>query len=184
MYSLSLMATTLKATWMWSGGWAGMLPLLVQPGWVLAPVLWLPECSGLVFHSVCSAVAQVSAKEVEFKTVYKRHALKEAVIEEVYPPSITVKAIHREIPRHLRCPRFIHLHVSGAKSGCLTFPVEVSEEKECECVRLVRGTWSYEVGTCNFQDVCMLPIYVCWSSFHVVRMLCIVQEVHGVCQCH
>ena len=103
------------------------------------PVLWLPECSGLVLHSVCSAVVQVSAKEVEYKTVYKRRALKEAVIEEVYPPSITVKDVHSEIQRHLRCPRLIHLHASGTKSGRLTFPVEVSEEKECEFVRLVCG---------------------------------------------
>ena len=137
MYSLSLMATALQATWMWSGGGAGTLPLWVQPGWVLAPVLWLSECSGLVFHSVCSAVVQVSTKEVEFKTVYKRRALKEALLEEVYPPSITLKAVHSKMPEHLRCPRLIHLHVSGTKSGRLTFPVEVSEEKECECVPCV-----------------------------------------------
>ena len=104
-----------------------------------------------MLHSlcVCSAVAQVSAKEVEFKTVYKRHrALKEAVIEEVYPPSITVKAVHNEIPRRLRHPRLrhsrlIHLHISGTQSGCLTFPVEVSEEKEREFLSLVCGTWLY-----------------------------------------
>ena len=92
---------------------------------------------------VCSAVAQVSTKEVEFKTVYKRRALKEALVEEVYPPSITLKALHSKMPEHLRCPRLIHLHVSGTKSGCLTFPVEVSEEKECECEPCVWYTWSY-----------------------------------------
>ena len=82
-------------------------------------------------------MAQVSTKEVEYKTVYQCCALKEAVIEEMYPPFFAVTAIHSEIPRHLRCPRLIHLHVSGTKSGCLTFPVKVSEEKECECVPCV-----------------------------------------------
>ena len=88
---------------------------------------------------MCSAVVQVSAKEVEFKRVYRRHALKEAVIEEVYPPSITLKAIHSTVPEHLRCPRFIHLLISGTKSSRLTFPIKVFEEKECECVSLVCG---------------------------------------------
>ena len=101
---------------------------------------------------VCSAVVQVSTKEVEYKTVYQCRTLKEAVIEEMYPPFFAVKAIHSEIPRHLRCPRFIQLNVSGTKSGRLTFPVEVSEEKECECVSLVYGTWSYEDSIYNFQN--------------------------------
>ena len=97
--------------------------------------------SGVCGNPLCVyvAVVQVPTKEVEYKTVYKRRALKEAVVEEVYPPSITVKAVHSDVPRHLRCPCLIHLHVSGAKSGRLTFPVEVSE-KECECVSLVCGT--------------------------------------------
>ena len=88
---------------------------------------------------MCSAVVQVSAKEVKFKKVYRRRALKEAVIEEVYPPSITVKAVHSKVPEHLRRPRFIRLFISGTKQGRLTFPVEVSEEKECEFVSLVCG---------------------------------------------
>ena len=88
---------------------------------------------------MCSAVVQVSAKEVKFKKVYRRRALKEAVIEEVYPPSITVKAVHSKVPEHLRRPRFIRLFISGTKQGRLTFPVEVSEEKECEFVILVCG---------------------------------------------
>ena len=103
-----------------------------------------------MLHSlcVCSAVVQVSTKEVKFKTVYKRCALREAVIEEVYPPSITVKAVHSEIPRRLRRPhlrhsRLIRLHVNGTQSGCLTFPVEVSEEKKREFLSLVCGTWLY-----------------------------------------
>ena len=81
-------------------------------------------------------LVQVSAKEVDFKRVYRRHALKEAVIEEVYPPSITVKAVHSTVPEHLRCRRLIHLLISETKSGRLTFPVEVFEEKECEFVIL------------------------------------------------
>ena len=72
--------------------------------------------------------------------MYGCRALKEAVIEEVYPPSMTLKAICSDMPRHLRCPRLIHLHVSGTTSGVLTFPFEVSEEKECEFVSLVCGT--------------------------------------------
>ena len=97
---------------------------------------WQGRCATLC---MCSAVVQVSAKEVEFKTVYRCHALREAVKEEVYPPSITVKTVHNTIPEHLRCRRLIHLLISGTKSGCLTFPVEVFEEKECECVSLVCG---------------------------------------------
>ena len=85
-------------------------------------------------------MVQVSVKDVEFKRVYRRRALKEAVMEEVYPPSITVKAVHSIVPEHLRCPRLIHLLISGTKSGPLTFPVEVSE-KECEFVSLVCGVW-------------------------------------------
>ena len=88
---------------------------------------------------MCSAAVQVSAKDVEFKRVYRRHALKEAVIEEVYPPSITLKAIHSKVPEHLRRPRFVHLLISGTKPSQLTFPVEVFEEKECEFVSLVCG---------------------------------------------
>ncbi len=88
---------------------------------------------------MCSAVVQVSAKEIEFKRVYKRRALKEAVMEEIYPPSITLKVVHSKVPEHLRCPRFIHLLISGTKPGQLTFPVEVSEEKECEFISLVCG---------------------------------------------
>ena len=86
---------------------------------------------------MCSAVVQVSAKDVEFKTVYRRRALKEAVIEEVYPPSITLKAVHSKVPEHLRCPRLIRLLISGTKPSHLKFPVEVFEEKECEFVSLV-----------------------------------------------
>ena len=88
---------------------------------------------------MCSAVVQVSAKEVEFKRVYKHRALKEAVIEEVYPPSITLKAIHSKVPEHLRYSRLVHLLISGTKPSQLTFPVKVFEEKECEFVSLVCG---------------------------------------------
>ena len=80
---------------------------------------------------------KVSVKDVEYKRVYQRDALKQAVIAEVYPPSITVTAVHSEVPKHLRCPRFIHLHVSGTTSGGLTFPVEIPEEKEGEFAHLV-----------------------------------------------
>ena len=80
---------------------------------------------------------KVSEKDVEYKRIYQRHALKQAVIAEAYPPSITVKAVHSQVPEHLRCPRLIHLHVSGTKSGGLTFPVEVSEEREGKFVHLV-----------------------------------------------
>ena len=117
-------------------------------------------------------MVQVSGKEVEFKTVYKRHALKEAVIEEVYPPSITVKAVHSKVPEHLRCPRLIHLLVSGTKSGRLTFPVEVSEEKECEFVSHVCGTCSYEDvlvkdAPSNLQYVaCQASMYVVWHAVY------------------
>ena len=124
---------------MWSRERAGTPPLLVQTGWVLSPILCCQSGEVGVPHCMCSAVVQVSPKDVEFKRVHRRHALKEAVLEEIYPPSITVKAVHSKVPEHLRCPRFIHLLISGTKSGQLTFPVEVSEEKECEFVILVCG---------------------------------------------
>ena len=76
-------------------------------------------------------------KDAEYKRVYQQDALKQAVIAEAYPPSITVKAVHSQVPEHLRCPRLIHLHVSGTTSGGLIFPVEVSEEREGKFVHLV-----------------------------------------------
>ena len=116
----------------WDASTVGPNRVSAFPSLVLSE--WWGWCTTLC---MCSAVLQVSAKEVEFKRVYRRRALKEAVIEEVYPPSITLKAIHSTVPEHLRCPRFIHLLISGTKSGRLTFPIKVSEEKECECVSLV-----------------------------------------------
>ena len=72
--------------------------------------------------------------------------------------------LFRRLSRYhrLRRPRLIHRHVSGIQSGRLTFPVEVSEEKECECVSLVCGTWSYE--DCNFQDAPIQSTYACQAS--------------------
>ena len=58
------------------------------------------------------------------------------MIEEVYPPSITVKAVSSQVPEHLRCPRHVCLRVSGTSKGGLTFPVEVFEEKEGELYEL------------------------------------------------
>ena len=58
------------------------------------------------------------------------------MIEEVYPPSITVKAVSSQVPKHLRRPRHVCLRVSGTSKGELTFPVEVSEEKEGELYEL------------------------------------------------
>ena len=81
--------------------------------------------------------------------VYRHRALKEAVIEEVYPPSITLEAVHSKVPEHLRCTRFVHLLISGTKLGRLTIPVEVSEEKECEFVSLVCGTYSLRINGCR-----------------------------------
>ena len=63
------------------------------------------------------------------------------MIEEVYPPSITVIAVSSQVPEHLRRPRHVCLRVSGTSKGGLTFPVKVFEEKEGElyelCVRYI-----------------------------------------------
>ena len=83
-------------------------------------------------------------KDVEYKRVYQRDALKQAVIAEAYPPSITVKVMQNKVPEGLINHKFLHLFVSGTKSGPLTFPVEVIEEKESEFVNIVYGTCSSE----------------------------------------
>ena len=80
----------------------------------------------------CCPTVKVSVEDVEYKRVYKRDALKEAVKAEAYPPSITVKVLQNKVPEGLINQKFIHLFISGTTSGGLTFPVEVVEEKERE----------------------------------------------------
>ena len=88
---------------------------------------------------MCPTV-KVSVEDVEYKQVYERDALKEAVKAEAYPPSITVKVIQDKVPEDLMFHRFFRLFISGTSSGGLTFPVEVVEEKEREFVSLECGT--------------------------------------------
>ena len=68
-------------------------------------------------------------KDVEYKRIYQRDALKQAVIAEAYPPSITVKVMQSKVPEGLINHKFFHLFVSGTTSGPLTFPMEVIKEK-------------------------------------------------------
>lgn len=114
---------------------------------------------------------KISVNDVEYKRVYQRDALKEAVIAEAYPPSITVTAIHSEVPEHLRCPKLIRLHVSGTTSGGLTFPIWVTE-KEGESVKLVYGTCAlmHLFNLCVTKHMCKLA---CRCVYYV--------SIHAVC---
>ena len=87
-------------------------------------------------------------ENVEYKRIYQRGALKQTVVAEAYPPSITVKVMQSKVPERLINHKFIHLFVSGTTSGPLTFPMEVIEEKESEFVNIVYGTCLSEEGLC------------------------------------
>ena len=86
-------------------------------------------------------------KDVEYKRIYQRDALKQAVIAEAYPPpppSITVKVMQSKVTEGLINHKFFYLFVSGTTSGPLTFPMEVIKEKESEFVNIVYRTCSSE----------------------------------------
>ena len=87
---------------------------------------------------------KVLASDVEYKKVYQRDALKQAVIAEAYPSSITVKVMQSKVPEELIYHKFFHLLIHGTASGPLTFPVEVIEEKEGEFVNIVYGMYMFK----------------------------------------
>ena len=87
--------------------------------------------------------------------MYKPGELRGHVIEEVYPPSITVEVTQSEMPRALKRHRIIHLLVCGTKVDPLTFPIHVYE-KEGEFV------------TCTYSNEERLH----FSSMHLTQLCC------------
>lgn len=76
--------------------------------------------------------SKVGPQDIEYKKQFKgdEMTLKEAVEENLYPPTISVKVQHSEVPEHPKLCRCIKLHVHGAMEGVMNFPIHVYEDKE------------------------------------------------------